>query len=130
MTIPLDLLHEALTNKIHHLFLPGDYDTAVFQAFKIVEVAVRIAADYPNYLVGVKLMRTAFHPDTGPLSDPSLVSAERESEMHLFAGAVGHAKNPPSHRDVNLTRQEAARLIVLASHLLAILEQRLEALPA
>ena len=73
-------------------------------------------------------MRTAFHPDTGPLSDPSLVSAERESEMHLFAGAVGHAKNPPSHRDVNLTRQEAARLIVLASHLLAILEQRLEAL--
>jgi uncharacterized protein (TIGR02391 family) len=123
-TLPLDLLQQSLANKVHHLFLRGDHDTAVFQAFKEVEVAVRKAGHYPNDLVGTKLMRAAFHPETGPLSDMTLVSAERESEMHLFAGASGHAKNPPSHRDVNLTRQEAARLIVFASHLLAIVEQR------
>lgn len=69
-------------------------------------------------------MRTAFDSNTGPLSDKALVVGERESEAHLFAGAIGHAKNPPSHRDVNLTRQEAARLIVFASHLLSIVEQR------
>jgi hypothetical protein len=72
-------------------------------------------------------MRTAFHPETGPLSDMTLVTAERDSEMQLFAAASGHAKNPPSHRDVNLTRLEAARLIVFASHLLAIVEQRASA---
>ena len=122
--LPLDLLQESLANKVHHLFLRGDHDTAVFQAFKEVEVAVRKAGNYPNGLLGVNLMRAAFHPDTGPLSDMTLVTAERQSEMHLFSGASGHAKNPPSHRDVNLSRQEAARLIVFASHLLAIVEQR------
>jgi hypothetical protein len=123
-TLPLDLLQEAFANKVHHLFLRGDHDTAVFQAFKEIEVAVRKAGNYPNDLLGVNLMRAAFHPDNGPLSDMTLVKAERESEMHLFSGACGHAKNPPSHRDVNLGRQEAARLIVFASHLLAIVEER------
>jgi uncharacterized protein (TIGR02391 family) len=123
-TLPLNLLQQSLVEKVHHLFLRGDHDTAVFQAFKEVEVAVRKAGNHPNDLVGVKLMRAAFHPDTGSLSDMTLVDGERQSEMNLFAGAIGHAKNPPSHRDVNLTRQEAARLIVLASHLLAIVEQR------
>jgi Protein of unknown function (Hypoth_ymh) len=126
-TLPLDLLQQSLIDKVHHLFLRGDQDTAVFQAFKEVEVAVRKAGNYPNDLLGVKLMRAAFHPDTGPLSDMVLVAGERESEMHLFSGAIGHAKNPPSHRDLNLNRQEAARLIVFASHLLAIVEQRTSA---
>ena len=122
--LPVELLQPTLAEKVWPQFLRGDHDVAVFQAFKEVEVAVRKGGNYPNDLLGVKLMRAAFHPDTGPLSDMTLVTAERESEMHLFAGASGHAKNPPSHRDVNLTRQEAARLIVFASHLLAIVERR------
>jgi class 3 adenylate cyclase len=47
-------------------------------------------------------MRRAFHPETGPLTDTSRVAAERDAEMALFAGAIGHAKNPPGHRDVDL----------------------------
>ena len=103
---------------------PKQDHTAVFQAFKEVEVAVRTAANYPDSLLGRDLMQKAFHPETGPLRDKALVSAERESEMFLFSGAIGHAKNPTSHRDVNLTRQDAARLIVFASHLLNLVEQR------
>lgn len=123
-TLPLDLLQQSLASKVHHLFLRGDHDTAVFQAFKEVEVAVRNAGDYPNSVLGRDLMQKAFHPETGPLRNEALVSAERESEMFLFSGAIGHAKNPASHRDVNLTQQEAARLIVFASHLLGLVEQR------
>jgi hypothetical protein len=44
--------------------------------------------------------------------------------MHLFSGAIGHAKNPASHRDVAITAQEAARLIVFASYLFDIAEGR------
>jgi hypothetical protein len=88
-------------------------------------VAVRKAANgkgagYPDDLVGTTLMRRAFHPESGPLTDMSLVVSEREAEMHLFSGAIGHGKNPPSHRDVEPAPQEAARLIVFASHLLSI----------
>lgn len=122
--LPLDLLQPALADKVHHLFLRGDYDTAVFQAFKEVEVAVRTAGGYGADTFGVDLMRKAFHAENGPLCDNELLEAERQAEMFLFSGAIGHAKNPASHRVVGLERVEAARLIVFASHLLDIVEQR------
>jgi hypothetical protein len=127
--LPDDLLPILFAEKVVPLFRRGDHDIAVFQAFKEVEVAVRNAANakgagYSNSEVGVSLMRKAFHPDNGPLTDTTLVFAEREAEMHLFSGAIGHAKNPPSHRDFAITAQEAARLIIFASYLLGIVDQR------
>jgi uncharacterized protein (TIGR02391 family) len=122
--LPMELLQPALASKVRHLFLRGDHDTAVFQAFKEVEVAVRRAGNYSDDLLGRDLMQKAFNSETGPLRDKALVKAERESEMFLFSGAIGHCKNPTSHRDVNLPRESAARLIVFASHLLDIIEKR------
>ncbi len=127
--LPNELLHPVLVDKVQPLFLRGDHDVAVFQAFKEVEVAARKAAanlstGFGNELVGTSLMRKAFHPDTGPLTDKSAVSSEREAEMHLFSGAIGHAKVPGSHRDVTMAPDEAARLIIFASYLLGIVEQR------
>jgi uncharacterized protein (TIGR02391 family) len=122
--LPSDLLQPALDRKVRHLFLRGDHDTAVFQAFKEVEVAVRKAGGYTDGDLGKDLMTKAFNPDNGPLADVTRLSAESQAEMFLFAGAMGHAKNPPSHRDVGLSRQEAAKLIIFASYLLDIVEQR------
>jgi len=101
----------------------------VFQAFKEVEVSVRKSANakgagYSDDLVGVTLMRRAFHPENGPLTDTSRVAAEREAKMAMFAGAIGYAKNPTGHRDVEMPPQEAARLIVFAAHLLDTIETR------
>jgi hypothetical protein len=78
------------------MFLRGDYDDAVFKAFKTVEMAVRTAASLPNDMGGVEVMRTAFHSTSGILTDKSVVVAEREALSRLFAGAIGHAKNPGS----------------------------------
>lgn len=127
--LPDDLLPALFLEKVVPLFRRGDHDIAVFQAFKEVEVAVRKAsnshgAGYSDSEIGTPLMRKAFHPDTGPLADKSLVPAEREAEMHLFAASIGHAKNPASHRDFAITAPEAARLIVFASHLFSIVERR------
>lgn len=127
--LPIELLQPTFAEKVWPLFLRGDHDVAVFQAFKEVEVATRNTANakgagYPDDLLGVSLMRKAFHPDNGPLTNTSAVAAEREAAMHLFSGAIGHAKNPVSHRAINLPPHEAARLVVFASHLLSILEQR------
>lgn len=122
-TLPRELLQPDLAEKVYHLFARGDHDTAVFQAFKDVEVAVRdmalrLKAAECERLYGRELMQRAFNPENGPVTDMSLPAAERQSEMSLFVGAIGHAKNPTSHREVNLSREEAARLIVFASYLL------------
>jgi uncharacterized protein Ymh len=127
--LPDDLLPTLFAEKVVPLFRRGDHDIAVLQAFKEVEVAVRkaannIGAGYADSEVGIQLMRKAFHPDTGPLTDKNLIPAEREAEMHLFAGAIGHAKNPPSHRDFPITAREAARLIIFASYLFDLVERR------
>jgi Protein of unknown function (Hypoth_ymh) len=127
--LPHELLPTPFAEKVVPLSRRGDHDVAVFQAFKEVEVAVRKAANakgagYADSEVGTTLMRKAFHPDTGPLADKALVPAEREAEMQLFAGAIGHAKNPTSHRYLAITAPEAARLIVFASHLFEIVERR------
>jgi hypothetical protein len=127
--LPGELLPMLFAEKVAPLFRRGDHDVAVFQAFKEVEVAVRNTANakgaaYPDSEVGTTLMRKAFHPKTGPLANKTLIVAEREAEMHLFAAAIGHAKNPTSHRDVAMTALEAVRLIVFASHLFDIVEQR------
>lgn len=123
--IPPSTLDPILASKVLPLFIRGDYDTAVFQAFKLVEIRVRTASSSPNELLGVKLMREAFHPDNGKLTDLERPKDEREATGHLFAGAIGLFKNPASHRDVNWEDPvECAELIYLANHLLRIVRRR------
>jgi uncharacterized protein (TIGR02391 family) len=122
--LPRHLLNPRLAQKVWATFLRGDYDTAVFQAFKEVEVAVRSAAKMPDTEIGAALMRRAFQAGSGPLMDASKPAAEQEALAHLFAGAIGSYKNPHSHRSVSIEATEAVEMIVLASHLLGIVDKR------
>ena len=123
--IPPDALDPVLANKVLPIFIRGDYDTAVFQAFKEVEIRVRSAASLPPDLLGVDLMRKAFHFESGPLTEKDRVKGETEAVGHLFAGAIGLFKNPSSHREVNWdSAQECAELIYLANHLLRIVDRQ------
>ncbi len=122
--LPRQLLHPRIAQKVWSTFLRGDYETAVFQAFKEVEVSVRDAAGLPDTDLGVALVRKAFDSERGPLTDVSAPLPEREALAHLFAGAIGSYKNPHSHRNVSIEPVEAVEMIVLASHLLGIVERR------
>lgn len=121
--LPRQQLHPRIEEKAAIAFLSGNYDTAVFQAFKEVEVSVREAGGYNDTDIGVPLMRKAFGK-TGPLTDAEAAESEREALAHLFAGAIGSYKNPISHRNVTIDAAKATEIIVLASHLLGIVDER------
>jgi uncharacterized protein (TIGR02391 family) len=92
---------------------------------KAVEVAVREAGGFTAADLGTDLMRDAFHEDRGPLTDMQAEKSERQARSHLFAGAIGSYKNALSHRDVNIDDpDEALEIVLLANHLLRIVDRR------
>jgi len=129
--LPKGQLHPLIASKVYPAFMRGEYDTAVFQAFREVEVAVRVAGNFGPEDYGTTLMRDAFKPaekkgqptTPGPLADMQLPTAEQEAMANLFAGAIGLYKNPQSHRHVPTNPEDAAEVIIFASQLLRIVDR-------
>jgi len=127
----LQRLHPAVIETASALFADRQYDSAVTEAMKSVEVRVR---DLTGLQVsGAPLMQEAFKPND-PRLDVSLEagrsgSDEREGYFYLFRGAMIGIRNPKAHE---LSRSEdpdeALEVLALASLLhrrLDIAEERL-----
>ena len=74
--------------------------------------------------------RRAFLVGKGPLAKTSDPKAEQEGLMQLAAGAYLSYKNPHSHRTVTLNEPlDAQEMVMIASHLLRIVDARSATLP-
>lgn len=130
MSLPRELLHPSISERVWTSFTRGEYDMAVLQAMRQVEIEVRDASGLSE-LLGMKLMREAFRPydeksgKVGTLTAIEREGGEQEAMMQLFAGAIGALKNPPVHRAVRYeSPAEAAAIVIFASELLRIVDDR------
>jgi len=121
--MPETYVHPMVVKKSFPLLKNGQLESAVLQAFKAIETSIRkrISADPED--VGLKLIRKAFNPENGPLTNYNLPKAEREAFCNYIAGAFGYYKNPCSHRDVEMDFISAFVRIVVASDLLKVIEK-------
>lgn len=122
--LPRAILHPDLLKSCWSAFMRGEYDTAVFQAFRELEVTIRGAGGFSADDIGVPLVQKAFSEKNGPLTDMAAPSGERVALLNMMAGALGSYKNPHSHRRVHLSAVDATEMIVMASHLMKIVHAR------
>ena len=121
--IPKEALHPAIREDVWALYHRGQYELAIIAAMIAVEVRVRAAANFTNADHGKDMLARAFNANNGPLRDRVAQPAERDSLVALMTGAFGLYRNPYGHG----TKQqddpnEAAEIIMLATHLLRIID--------
>jgi uncharacterized protein (TIGR02391 family) len=119
-----EMLHPLLRRQIYEYFSADDLGTAVFEAFKTVEIEVRKVCGYAEKEIGKPLMCKAFAL-RGPLAKSSDDKADSDALAGLFAGAMHRFRNPGAHtrrsfKDV----LEAMEELMLASRLLRIIDER------
>jgi uncharacterized protein (TIGR02391 family) len=115
-----DHFDAALVRYVKPLFSRGDYDTAVFRAFKEVETRVRKKAGLKSEY-GRGLMLKAFG-ETAPLMPDD--TEGRKAARELFAGAISFCKNPASHHEINFEDpREVIDMISFANQLLRIVDR-------
>jgi uncharacterized protein (TIGR02391 family) len=111
-------LHPTIYTGCWNSYTQGDYDNAIFNATKAIEVAVRSKAKLPDDLVGASLIARAFKPDS-PILTYSAIGAEQEGMMSLLRGIIQVYKNPQSHRHIGAQdKSECLGILLMCSSLL------------
>ena len=67
--MPETYVHPLIVEKSFSLLNGGQFESAVLQAFKTIETRLREKINATPEEYGIKLIRKAFNPESGPLTD-------------------------------------------------------------
>ncbi len=114
-------LHKKVVKASEGLFKDGYYSAAIFEAFKIVEIAVKNKSGLT--ISGRELMSQAFSPSNPRIKLNDLQTEtdkdEQEGFRFLFMGATQGIRNPKAHENiVQSDPYKALEYLALASLLL------------
>ncbi len=110
---------DALLDECQDLFNNGNYEKAVFSAYRHLETKVREKAKLTPNDFGQDLVTKAFNPDRGMLRILTCETRNEEAGIfNLFLGAIKTFKNPPSHRIVYYDNPKSALQIIVFAELL------------
>lgn len=121
--LPSTLVHPDIIDKSFDLLAKGQFESAVLQAYKQIEIRIREKSNLPNDEYGVNLIRKAYNPESGILTDSKLPIAERQAFSNYIAGAYALFKNPVSHRNVQMDFFDAFEKIIVASQIIKLIEK-------
>ena len=118
-SLPENLVHPRILERIKADFRGGLYDKAVQDAFKQVEVETRQAAGLGATVSGEDVFKQAFQKGSPLYNNIKKPNDIRE----LFCVAYRMNCHGPSHHNTVIEPLAAARMLVLASHLLFQLDE-------
>lgn len=100
-----------------------DYWDACLHAFRHLETKIREKCELSAEDHGIDLVNKAFNPANGILKIPSCVIRSEEEGFHsINRGIVLFHRNAKGHREGNLDRKDAVKIICYVDYLLEILK--------
>jgi uncharacterized protein (TIGR02391 family) len=119
------MLHRLLRESVASDFRGGRFNDSIFGAFKVLEMEIQTAACLTQTEHGSELLRRAFNPENGPLTDMTEKRSHRESLQKLFEGAFGRFRNVDAHGNRTFSDAfEPMQELMFVSRLLAIVDSR------
>ncbi len=85
--MPESYVHPIIVEKCFSLLNSGEFDSAVIQAFKAIETTTREKIGAPADMFGERLLKKAFNPDSGVLTNQSLPKSEKCAFLNYITGA-------------------------------------------
>ncbi len=115
-------LHPDIRAHCWDLYTVNNYDNAVLNATKLLEINVRRKAHLPLTQVGVEVINNAFSQNN-PRLRYGEIDAEQLGLMSLLRGMIQVFKNPQSHRFVGMrSKAECLSVLLMCSTLLYIVD--------
>lgn len=120
----LSIMHPRVVELVKDRFIAGQYSDALITALKEINVIVKeiVREAIGKEEDGPSLMRTAFKRDNPVIKLNSLTTISDKDEQQgycdLFAGAMEALRNPLSHSNIEITKEDAIHKLFFVSMLM------------